>query len=300
MKIQDLCLYDWINNKPFVKEMSKYPSTVCLTNHSKILWSSFLYSNDMLNFHITDSTKERIKNVPVEDINGEKIIGLQNKPSKGIVYFSNGLHFIYLIRNNGVYILTSSKTKTKFSNNPSFVVGNTTSGFLYFDFFSKHKEQYINNPLDALHNKNNLLNKEPHVLNFLMSLTKKNKIESQRIYENLQKDYTYRYEETKLCLQAFMFIHFAKVINTTKISQTVDNRTLSEKIKKKAIKNDINIIQVDTTYDKNIHVINPFSVQGHFRNQPFGIGRKETKLIYIDDFMKTGYHRTATKNKINI
>lgn len=36
-----------------------------------------------------------------------------------------------------------------------------------------------------------------------------------------------------------------------------------------------------------------FAVRGHFRLQPCGVGLKDRKLIYIDDFLKNGYTRKA-------
>jgi hypothetical protein len=38
-----------------------------------------------------------------------------------------------------------------------------------------------------------------------------------------------------------------------------------------------------------------FKVRGHFRLQPCGHGLTDRKLIYIDDFMKTGYTAPARK-----
>jgi hypothetical protein len=40
-----------------------------------------------------------------------------------------------------------------------------------------------------------------------------------------------------------------------------------------------------------------FNVRGHFRLQPIGEGRKERKLIWINDFQKEGYVREAKKLK---
>jgi hypothetical protein len=36
-----------------------------------------------------------------------------------------------------------------------------------------------------------------------------------------------------------------------------------------------------------------FSVKGHFRLQPCGVGKKDKKLIYIHEFQKHGYVRRA-------
>ena len=66
--------------------------------------------------------------------------------------------------------------------------------------------------------------------------------------------------------------------------------------RKKGVKK-LDYCVVDSTWDTNINVNNPFAVRGHFRHQP----KKDENgdwfkdLIYIDSFMKNGYHRRATK-----
>jgi hypothetical protein len=42
---------------------------------------------------------------------------------------------------------------------------------------------------------------------------------------------------------------------------------------------------------------NPFGVDGHLRWQPHGENRAKRKLIWIESFEKTGYHRKATKTE---
>lgn len=43
-----------------------------------------------------------------------------------------------------------------------------------------------------------------------------------------------------------------------------------------------------------------FAVAGHFRLQPFGEGRTERRIQWIDPFEKTGYNRKATKEIANV
>ena len=296
MKINDTMLFDVINNRKFLKKLSERYFTGFCTKHSKILMSAFMSKNDMKYFHITDSTKKRIKNVPTEKITGSKLIDL--KQDKGLVYFDNGLHFLYLVRKNGVYILTSKLKSKKKVNDPTFYVSQMMEGFLYFDFFADTSSCFINNPLDILQNKSNELRNERDSLNVLTKMQKELEIGITETQDKYQEDYKSKWNNTKLCLQAFMFIKFAKIINTTKISQEGEKLSFSDKMKKKK-QSLINIIEVDTFYDESMKVINPFSVTGHFRNQPYGKDRLERKTIYIDGFMKTGYERKATKLKIN-
>ena len=59
-----------------------------------------------------------------------------------------------------------------------------------------------------------------------------------------------------------------------------------------------NYIQVDSTWNKNIEVNSPFPVSGHFRNQPKKDSNGEwyKELIYIEAFIKNGYHRKAKQH----
>ena len=55
------------------------------------------------------------------------------------------------------------------------------------------------------------------------------------------------------------------------------------------------ITHLDSSWFKTIIRTEGFKVRGHFRLQPYGEGRKERKLIYIEDYEKHGYTRTAKK-----
>ena len=300
MKLKELSLFTNIarNNKS-LKRFSDKPCTVFSTKHSCVFFKSLLNDSGMKYFHITDTTKQRLSNVPTEEISGAKLIDLKSKPQSGLVFFNDGLHFIYLIRGNGVYIMTSRQKSKKFVDDHSFYTSGIMSGFLYYDFFSDGKCCYINNILDTFNNSDHLLHKESSMLPLLKKMKKECEIGKLDLFNKYKEDFAQRNKDTKLCLQAFMFIHFAKVFNTSRISEECDTIKFSEKLTNKEIKM-VDIIQVDTLYDETMTVINPFSVTGHYRNQPIGLGRSETKLIYIDGFMKSGYTRIATKDKCNI
>lgn len=59
-----------------------------------------------------------------------------------------------------------------------------------------------------------------------------------------------------------------------------------------------NIVIVDSSWNRIIKV-GEFGVSGHLRWQPCGANRERRKLIYIDDFIKTGYTRNAKKETVN-
>ena len=101
----------------------------------------------------------------------------------------------------------------------------------------------------------------------------------------------FKYELLLTVLKMFLFLKTASVIQQTYISEGPAN---TYERGKREIRN---YILVDSTWDGDITVLNPFSVRGHFRHQ----NKKDEKgewyrdLIYIDAFMKKGYHRRATK-----
>jgi hypothetical protein len=60
-------------------------------------------------------------------------------------------------------------------------------------------------------------------------------------------------------------------------------------------KNDIEII--DSTYFTKIIRTGEFGVSGHFRVQRHGIGNSETKIVFIEEYKKSGYTRNAKIKK---
>jgi hypothetical protein len=296
MELKDLILFKCSKDKRFIGKFSKAPATIFATKHSCTLWKG-IYNANLKYFNVTDVTRKRIANVPIDNITGRKLIDLKNKQSSGIIFFNDGVHCIYHIRNNGVYILTSSQKSKKTVLDIDYYVSETMSGFLYYDFYSDTETLYINNLLDVINKPDHLLLKEASLLSIYKAILKEEQSGNYEIIKQHQDNYTKKYNETALCLKAFMFIHFANVIDTTKVSEENDDRSIAEKLNHKPVPK-ISIIKVDTTYDETLKIINPFSVSGHYRNQPIGIGRKETKMIYVDSFMKSGYTRIATKQKV--
>lgn len=111
-------------------------------------------------------------------------------------------------------------------------------------------------------------------------------------YYNKREDLTIKNKKIWTAIQMFIFLKTAKVIDKTFISENQMYGKLSKS--KLNVTNGITII--DSTWDSSINVINPFAVRGHFRDQPKKNKKKEWyyEVIYIDSFMKTGYHRRAT------
>ena len=85
-----------------------------------------------------------------------------------------------------------------------------------------------------------------------------------------------------------MFKSYAEV-------ETVYVKANSKKVSDKKYVNDTNqnITFLDSTWFTNLVRSEEFKVSGHFRLQVCGEGRKDKKLIWISDFVKTGYTRKA-------
>ena len=292
-----LKLVKTISNAKALHAFSRKQTTCFLAKSSTMFFSSFIKNKRMgrksINFHITDSTRRRISNMEVDKINGLFLSSLSRKAGEtGFAYFNDKLHFAYSITRSSIYIMASLGDSSRKSNDPSFEAGNLIIGYIEMNFLSTETSIYVNNPIDVITNNQSLLLIEPDVVSMLKKV-KRGDME-QPIFDKYKKDHQEKYSKLTDVLKAFTFLHLAKIIDTTKLSEEDSSIKFSDRVRylKSSI---IEIIQVDTLYDENSHTVNPFGVKGHFRNQPIGENREERKLIYIDEFMKTGYHRTATK-----
>ena len=60
-----------------------------------------------------------------------------------------------------------------------------------------------------------------------------------------------------------------------------------------------NVYMVNASWNRIIVVEGDFKVSGHFRVQPHGAGRKDYKLIWINEFTKGSFIRRAGKEIVN-
>lgn len=271
--------------------------TSFLSWHSKALFQNIINKGFKFDnfYQITDTTKRRISNIPLDDLKDFDWLSKFNK-SNGLVFFNDKLHFIYHISASYVDILISSKRDIiKISETPELQIAKLCQCFLRLDLSSGNMFSFYDHPVDAANNPDNLLSRDPDViLRYKRILATASESGD---FKSLEESFLEIKTAEKICLQAFLFIYTASVLNTTLVSDS-DNDSFLERYKANS-KSEHKIIRVDTLYDTSINVINPFSVKGHFRNQPYGEGRKETRKIWIDSFMKTGYKREATKSKLH-
>lgn len=95
---------------------------------------------------------------------------------------------------------------------------------------------------------------------------------------------------TYLCLRKWAEVEIAEV--KTLIKKEV-------KVKKKTIivsDDGISYFTFDSKWYTEVCNNNDFNVSGHFRLQPYGDGSR--RLIYINEFVKHGYHRKASIEKV--
>ena len=95
---------------------------------------------------------------------------------------------------------------------------------------------------------------------------------------------------TYLCLRKWAEVEIAEV--KTKIKKEIKN-------KKKTIvvtEDGLSYFTFDSKWYTEVCNNNDFNVSGHFRLQPYGDGSR--RLIYINEFVKHGYHRKASIDKV--
>ena len=96
-------------------------------------------------------------------------------------------------------------------------------------------------------------------------------------------------------LQIIVFIEFGDInVYTLPPGKKNNSTQLSKQIKNSSINN---IIVVNSRYNTIVIRNEEFGVRGHFRIQPCGPNKQETKLIWIDSFKKSGYIRGAESLK---
>lgn len=87
-----------------------------------------------------------------------------------------------------------------------------------------------------------------------------------------------------------LFMQFAEIETVITVGRNSKGKSKA-KIKKEKYLNesDIPIEIIDSTWFRRLIRTGKFKVSGHFRLQPYGKGRSEKKLIWIDEFNKNGY-----------
>lgn len=92
-----------------------------------------------------------------------------------------------------------------------------------------------------------------------------------------------------LCLRQWAQVELGKV-------STIAKKETKKKKAQEVTKPGLDYYTLDSKWYTEISNDESFKVSGHFRLQPYGDGTK--RLIWINEFIKNGYHRKATIDKV--
>lgn len=110
------------------------------------------------------------------------------------------------------------------------------------------------------------------------------------------------YDEMGLHMAAFLgvmcalYIKFGE-IDTNRFDSLRTPARIGTSVKEQKAELAANVTPLKSTWLNNIVASGPISVRGHFRLQPFGQGKRDRKLIYIDPYTKSGYNRACDRWK---
>lgn len=284
------------------------------------LWRAIMHkTTPYIKFYVTPYTVKRIHAMELSDLHGNMFEYLRDKylDETGFIYMEDGVHCLYHVGSDCIAIWVMKGTlKNALSgyvhknDNSLRMFMNCDYGCAVIPFQSENIDISINSTIDRMMAicKGHKFMIDPIEQKRIMGMAhclgdceNKQDIILERLseskeYKPLADDYTIRREAVERCVKAFVFIKTAKTINETFIptGSTTERQFMPTDYNGKGV------IKVDTFWDKEIDVIAPFQVRGHFRNQPKKNDKGEwiKEVIYIDAFMKSGYHRKATKDAI--
>lgn len=284
-------------------------------------YRNIIYADKRKPYYFSDKTMERVKHMELDELNNADFISICKRSGKDCGFCLSGpsyqrLSFGYVVRDNHILLsVAKNNNSSRFSDNPVSVLRDMMVGSIvitsdnveiipdcplsqYMRFvvnpnakvevedarevlriakeFKAHKELFSAElPVDAL--------------NYFRALSLNDTVPA---IKRASETYLYKHNLLMYALKMFVFLKTASIIEQTYISD--DKPIMSYERKKGFIRN---FVLVDSTWDGDITVLNPFSVRGHFRRQPKKDENGEwyKELIYIDSFMKKGYHRRATK-----
>lgn len=314
-----------ILKEKILKTFSDRPSVFFYDRRTKSVFRKILVApKPLTKYWFTDTTMQRVKLMDLSKCYPTKLGYLFEKhgPEIGMVFCNDDkLAFVYAISATNIQLIITSGTKkafklrvNDFGQRDYADFNKAMVGACVISYDNNKPEFLINNLLSIINNgktpdliKRGLFSKRnPDSRKALFRL-----IKDIDIREKKGRDYpiTYNefpelfntYEDQKIkeakiwtAIKMFIFLKTAKVIDQTFLSEN-DNYGIASKL---SGNDSTGIIVVDSTWDSSIHVINPFAVSGHFRQQPKKNIKKEwyKELIYIDSYMKNGYHRNAKKD----
>lgn len=299
--------------KKSLRGLSSFSSCIFYDKRIKEVFRKQLsISVNPIKYYFTDSTMKRVLPIDLANCYPTKLGYLADKyPDEfGLCICKlDNIGFIYQIGFNDIKIIVTSGTnKSSYATIDEFrridysAWNKTIVGSAIISFDSDEVDIMPNNTLSFILNGELEIagvDMKPEILKIekslqkiadsgknLLSITKNDDL----LLFNLVEDVKIKEAKIWTAIKMFIFLKTANVVDKTFISDSkigVKGTTTE--------KENEGIIVVDSTWDSSIQVINPFSVSGHFREQPKKNEKKEwyKEVIYIDSFMKTGYNRKA-------
>lgn len=262
---------------------------------SSVFMNYLKHKNKKENFFFTKSTVERILKMDISKVEPSSLSFLGEKHNKEFSFCfleKENISFCFSIDINSIKIIVFNGDDNSVKATINESIGKATLNYSGFEK-SIIGSAIINFPLNELviipanalyYIKNNKIPSD-----YLKDLEKASKNES--YLTALQEDFKTKSDVIFLAIKSLVFLKTASVIDKTFVSE---NKNVKFKVKSKygftELNNDVTVI--NSFYYESINVLNPFSVSGHFRNQPKKNG---VEIIYIDSFMKKGYYRPAKK-----
>lgn len=267
----------------FISEKSckmfiKKPIYAIPEKQMRSVFTDFLKHKDKKqNFLFTKNTIERILKMDISNVKPSSLSFLGEKYNNEFSFCfleKEKISFCYSIDVNSVKIIVFNG-----NSNSEIIIQKAIVGSAIINF-SLNELNII--PANAIY----FIDKQTKIpQDYLMDL--KTASNNEDFMKNLKYDFDYKTEIIFLAIKSFVFLKTASVIDKTFISQ---NNKFKIKSKYGIVKENKDIIVINSFYDETINVLNPFSVSGHFRKQPKKNG---VEIIYIDSFMKKGYFRPA-------
>lgn len=309
-------MINWRNNFIFktfdpkiVKAFSSRNSFIFYDKRIKNAFRQILTASKPLpKFLFTESTMKRIENMDITHAYPETLAFLYNKYGSEVgvcISEVDNLAFIYCIGATEIKLIVtcgSIKSTKGLRGMMKTIVGsgvinyslnslaqNSNSSIGVVNYLTKNKSEIanldretrieVNKALKAMENNN--LPEE------------KQNLDLAKYYQAIKEDGEIKNSQIYLAVKMFVFLKTASVINKVFIAEEHHGYSHPHIPQKNN-----GITRLDSTWDSSVNVINPFSVKGHFRNQPKKKeGKSYIELIYIDGFMKKGYNRKSGIDK---
>ena len=284
-------IHKFINEKCCKKFMNTPYYGISDKQISSVFMNYLKHKNKKENFFFTKNTVERILKMDISKVEPNTLSFLGEKHNKEFSFCfleKENISFCFSIDINSIKLIVFNGNSKSVTATIDESIGKATLNYSGFEK-SIIGSAIINFPLNELtiipcnalyYTKNNKIPAD-----YLKDLEKA--VKNEPYLNALQEDFKTKTNVIFVAIKSIVFLKTASVIDKTFISE---NKKFKVKSKYGVSEQNNNVTVINSFYHESINVLNPFSVSGHFRNQP---KKKGVEIIYIDSFMKKGYFRPA-------